>query len=92
MIKTSKCCTCGYKWKTGKNGSHSCSATLGKTMDNAVDLAVEYGGIDGAHHKDWVIDQMIMVLSGDRYEEIVKEACAGEDGPNTYSWDCGIAP
>jgi len=58
----------------------------------AIDLAVKYGGIDGAHHKDWVIDQMVRVLAGEKYEEIVREACDGEDGANTYSWEVGIAP
>ncbi len=30
----------------------------------AIDLAVRYGQIDGAHHKAWVIDQMVRVLTG----------------------------
>lgn len=58
----------------------------------AIDLAVSYGGIDGDHHKAWVIDQMVRVLAGNEYETIVKDACNGEDGPNTYSWEVGIAP
>ena len=58
----------------------------------AIDLIVQYGGIDGAHHKDWVMDQVVRVLVGDQYEQIVKDACDGEDGPNTYSWEIGIAP
>lgn len=58
----------------------------------AIDLIVQYGGIDGAHHKDWVMDQVVRVLAGDQYEQIVKDACDGEDGPNTYSWEIGIAP
>jgi hypothetical protein len=61
-------------------------------IEQAIKLAVEYGGIDGAHHKNWVIDQMVRVLAGEKYEEIVREACNGEDGPDTYEWDCGIAP
>lgn len=61
-------------------------------IEAAIDLAVQYGGIDGDHHKAWVIDQMVMMLAGDDYERIVREACAGEDGPNTYNWDHGIAP
>lgn len=24
--------------------------------------------------------------------KIVADACAGDDGPNTYEWDTGIAP
>lgn len=61
-------------------------------IQNAIEMAVKYGGIDGAHHKDWVIDQMVRILAGDNYEQVVKEACDGEDGPNTYDWDTGIAP
>ena len=51
----------------------------------------EYGGIDGAHHKQWVLDQVVRVLA-DNYNEWVKNHNAGEDGTNTYSWDEGIAP
>lgn len=58
----------------------------------AIDLAVNYGQIDEAHHKAWVIDQMVRVLAGDDYDRIVAEAKAGEDGPDTYDWDLGIPP
>lgn len=61
-------------------------------IDEAIELAVQYGGIDGSHHKDWVIDQMVRILAGDDYESIVANAKAGEDGPETYSWEEGIAP
>ena len=59
---------------------------------NAITVAFEYGWIDGAHHKAWVIDQMLRILSGDKYSNIIADACDGEDGPNTYEWDIGIAP
>ena len=58
----------------------------------AVELAVRYGGVDGAHHKAWVIDQMVRALSGTKYREVIAYACAGEDGPDTYEWDEGVAP
>ena len=58
----------------------------------AIDLAVSYGGIDGAHHKDWVIDQMVRLLAGSDYAQIVATAKSGEDGPETYEWEVGIAP
>lgn len=58
----------------------------------AIALAIRFGGIDGAHHKTWVIDQMVRILAGDQYAIIVAKACEGEDGPNTYGWDAGIAP
>ncbi len=63
-----------------------------KKIDDTIDLAVRYGGIDGGHHKAWVIDQMVRALAGDDYDKIVAEAKAGEDGPETYDWDVGIAP
>lgn len=28
----------------------------------------------------------------DEYKKLTKEACDGEDGPDTYEWDEGIAP
>ena len=58
----------------------------------ALDLIVRYGGIDGEHHKRWVIDQVARVLAGDGYAKLVADACAGKDGPATFAWDVGIAP
>lgn len=60
--------------------------------NNAIAIAVRYGGIDGDHHKSWVIDQMVKALADSDYDEIVKSACEGEDGPETYIWETGIAP
>jgi len=61
-------------------------------IEQAIELALYYGGYDGADHKAWVIDQMLRVLTGARYERVITDYCAGEDGPETYSWDTGIAP
>lgn len=61
-------------------------------MQNAITLAVRYGRIYGDHYKAWVIDQMVRALAGDHYALIIANAKYGEDGPNTYSWDEGIAP
>lgn len=77
----------------------------------------QYGSIDGAHHKTWVLDQVARILHGtpvickearwangtselrvttgqpsDAYLEWVKYMKAGEDGPDTYTYDEGIAP
>ena len=30
----SKCCTCGFEWTSGTDGSHSCSAILRKKLVN----------------------------------------------------------
>lgn len=59
-------------------------------INKALDIAVRYGQIDGSHHRTWVIDQMIRVLS-ENYPKFVAEYETDEDG-NEYEWDCGIAP
>ena len=84
-------------------------------IDRAINYGVGAGGIDGSHHKMWVIDQMLRALTGcpmeprtvvgvggsytyevqgvsEEYAKLVREACDGEDGPQTYDWDEGIAP
>ena len=61
-------------------------------IDRAIDIARRYGGIDGAHHKTWVIDQMVRALTDVHYETWVAAAKNGADGPDTYDWDEGIAP
>jgi hypothetical protein len=58
----------------------------------ALKVIERYGGIDGAHHKQWVLDQVVRILTGRKYKAWVKEMKAGDDGPETYSWDEGIAP
>jgi len=63
-----------------------------RKVKKAMELGIRYGQIDGSHHKDWVIDQMIRILAGGDYARIVAEACDGEDGPTSYSWHVGIAP
>lgn len=49
--------------------------------ERAVNVAIKWGYVDGGHHKQWVIAQMVRALLGDSYEEWV-------DG----GWDEGIAP
>jgi len=58
----------------------------------ALDLIAQYGGIDGGHHKQWLLDQTVRILAGDNYDDWVGEWQDGEDGPETYIWDTGIAP
>ena len=74
-------------------------STLQLCIARALDLAVRYGGIGGDHHKSWVIDQMVRALTGcegqtdsPKYSELVACAKSGEDGPDTYAWEVGIAP
>ncbi len=45
-------------------------------------------------HEAWnaCAEHMIRILAGDKYEQIVRDAKAGADGPNTYEWEEGVAP
>jgi hypothetical protein len=61
-------------------------------IDEALNIAMNNKEHDGSHHKDWCIDQMCRVLAGEKYRGFVAEAMAGDEGPETYGWDIGIAP
>lgn len=60
-------------------------------IEKALGLIFEWGGIDGAHHKQWLIDQVVIALAPD-YDAWVSKFKDGEDGKDTYEWDKGIAP
>lgn len=62
-------------------------------INKALQLASDYGQVDGGHHKMWVIDQMVRALLGveyDQWVEAYKEF--DEEGEPRYFWDEGIAP
>ena len=85
-------------------------------IKKALTIAVQFGGIDGGHHKAWVLDQMARALTAcplnpvelrdykgvpytyleqgesQAYLDLVADARNGEDGPETYDWELGIAP
>ena len=61
-------------------------------LEGALEVALKYGGIEGTHHKTWVIDQMVRTLTGVKYYQWVREHNEGKEGPDTYEWDKGIAP
>jgi hypothetical protein len=62
------------------------------TGKKALKIITMYGGIDGEHHKQWVLDQVVRSLTGPDYSDWVKNYEAGRDGPKTYMWEEGIAP
>lgn len=87
---------CEWQERADKSTSGDMVYNILKDWENervkVLDLIVQYGGIDGDHHKAWVLDQIVRILTGRNYKKFVADACNGEDGPNTYSWDIGIAP
>ena len=61
-----------------------------KEVGDAIDVAERFGMIDGAHHKQWVIDQMLQKLMGqDKYKEWRDKM---DSDPDYEPWDVGIAP
>lgn len=58
----------------------------------ALNMIAQYGGIDGEHHKQWVLDQVVRILTGKEYEQWVMRFEERDDALDTYEWDEGIAP
>jgi hypothetical protein len=61
----------------------------------AAALAVihQYGGTDGAHHKQWVLDQVVRELTGPDYAEWIHRFEWPEHHDEALNaWDEGIAP
>lgn len=61
-------------------------------IQKALDIAFQYGQIDGSHHKMWIIDQMVRVLTGELYNSWVQEYKEDSNGEEVYEWDEGINP
>jgi len=62
------------------------------TVKQVLSLIEEWGGIDGGHHKQWLLNEIVKTITKDGYEKWVEKYEDGEDGPETYEWDTGIAP
>jgi hypothetical protein len=54
-----------------------------KIIADIIDVIVENGHIEGAHHKQWVIDQVLRAALGDEYNGWIAE---------NEQWGQGIAP
>ena len=65
---------------------------LEEERKGVLDLIFEYGQIDGGHHKMWVIDQIVRILTKNKYNEWIKNYVYDEETGDIYSWDKGIAP
>jgi len=61
-------------------------------IEKALNVIFQYGGIDGAHHKQWVLDQVVRYLTGDDYDRWTANYRTDEDGDFIDEWDTGIAP
>lgn len=63
---------------------------LADRITGALDTAFQYAGIDGGHHQQWVIDQMIRQLLGS--EENYQQWVANYEDGGEYEWYTGVAP
>ena len=63
-------------------------------IDEALQVILLYGDIDGDHHKQWVIDQVVGMLTGSKkaYKKWVDAYCSDGENPKAYECDPGIAP
>lgn len=55
-------------------------------------VAERYGMVDGVHHKQWVIDQMVRAILGDDYAAWREAYRKADDADRYPEWDEGIAP
>lgn len=73
--------------KESKNNMKQVDMNDEEKIEKVMDLIIRHGGHDGEHHKEWCIDQVFRILSGNEYDNIVNEI-----RKNDYSWKIGIAP
>ncbi len=57
-------------------------------VKDAIGVLMSYGSEDGAHHKQWAIDQALRKLTGPAYADMV----TFYENDGEYKWDTGIAP
>jgi hypothetical protein len=85
------CTLCGKDMHDPIHSTEPAPPTDQERIGNALQTIQQYGGIEGDHHRAWVIDQVVRHLVPN-YQAWVVEQKGGEDGPNTYGWDEGIPP
>lgn len=56
---------------------------MDEKIARALEIAVRYGGIDGGHHKMWVIDQMVRALTG--CPEVTDQAIDYRGAPYSFT-------
>ncbi len=83
---------------SGKNGSlYKMWEENEKIIDKAEFMIIHNSQIGGDHHKAWVLDQVMRITKGDKYDNFVRHyeysEIPGKIGTEKiYSWDEGISP
>ena len=60
-----------------------------EALDDILILVSDYGYIDGGHHKQWLLNEILRKILGD---EAYNEWIFQWQGGNGAEWDMGIAP
>lgn len=58
-------------------------------IDKALGLLAEHGQVEGKHHTDWLLNQMLWALTGGDLEYF---AWLGRHVQDGHGWSAGIAP
>lgn len=58
----------------------------------ALELIERFITIDGSHHKQWVLDQVVRKLTGDKYEEFRAGFIEFDGGESCDAYDEGTPP
>jgi len=59
----------------------------------AVSVIEEYGMTDGAHHKQWILDQVLRAILGAKgYDKWLSTYNATAQSGEWPEWDQGVAP
>jgi hypothetical protein len=67
-------------------------AEMRTRINKALHLLYEHGQAAGEEHKQWLIDQVVRVLTGDDYPFWVKQYENPEGDEIMASWETGVAP
>ena len=67
-----------------------------ETQNKICDICKNYGSIEGTHHKQWVINEMLKTILGDdgytKFVNNYNENCFDGKEQIFDFWDKGIAP
>lgn len=55
--------------------------------ENIVPFILNYT-VDGSHHKQWVLDQVLRMILQDDYDKVIKDF----ENNGEYEWETGVAP
>lgn len=73
----------------GFDGDHHKAYALDQAVRALTGCPVEVKYIKGSDGKMYPYDEQV---ANHEYSDLVRKACEGEDGPNTYDWNEGCPP